>query len=124
VKLRERPVKDDAIAFDIVIGDDDVVGFVGVHHIDKKNQCAQIAYELDIEHRGKGLMTEAMRELIAKAFGEMKLHRLEAHVDPKNAPSLKLVERLGFVHEGYLRENVLEADGFHDTVLLALLAPS
>jgi ribosomal-protein-alanine N-acetyltransferase len=122
VKLRDRPVKDDAIAFDIVL-DDDVVGFVGVHHIDKKNQCAQVAYELDVEQRGKGLMTEAMRRLIEKAFGEMKLHRLEAHVDPKNAASLKLIERLGFVREGYLRENVLEEDGFHDTILLALLSP-
>ena len=121
MKLVERPVKDDAIAWDIVI-DGDVVGFVGVHHIDKKNQCAQVAYELDIEHRGKGLMTEAMRWLVAKAF-ELGLHRLEAHVDPMNTASLKLAERVGFVREGFLRENVIQDGQFHDTVLLALIAP-
>ncbi len=106
-----------------IVKDDVAIGFVAVHHIDAKNRSAQVAYELDVEHRGKGIMTEAMRWLIDKAFGEMSLHRLEARVDPKNTPSLKLVERLGFVREGYLREDVLEEDGFHDTVLLGLIAP-
>jgi RimJ/RimL family protein N-acetyltransferase len=94
---------------------------VGLHHIESEHRCAQVAYELDIEHRGKGLMTEALECLVAHAFGELAFHRLEARVDPGNAPSIALAQKLGFVREGVLRENHWEDGRFHDTIVFGLV---
>ena len=110
-----------AIGWDLVLGEL-VIGMAALHHIDRKNLSAQLAWELDIEHRGKGLMTEAVRRVIDYAFRELGLHRLEAHVDPSNARSLRLAERLGLSREALLRQNVVEDGRFHDTVLFAVLS--
>lgn len=110
-----------AIGWDVVLGEC-VIGMAAIHHIDRKNLGAQLAYELDAEHRGSGLMTEAVRAIIDYAFRELRLHRLEAHVDPLNERSLRLAERLGLVREALLRENVIEDGRFHDTIVLALLS--
>jgi RimJ/RimL family protein N-acetyltransferase len=110
-----------AVGWELVF-EGDAIGYAALHHIDRRNLCAQLAYELDIEHRGKGLMTEALRFLIEHAFRDLGLHRLEAHVDPENDRSLRLAERLGLVREAVLRENVVEDGRFHDTVILAILS--
>lgn len=110
-----------AMGWDLVFGGA-VVGYVALHHIDQRNLCAHVAYEIDIEHRRKGLMTEALRFAVEHAFRKLALHRLEAHVDPENTASLRLAERVGFAREALLRQNVIEDGIFHDTVLLALLS--
>jgi ribosomal-protein-alanine N-acetyltransferase len=46
-------------------------------------------------------MSEGLRAVIDAAFGELGLHRLEANIQPTNARSLALVQRLGFHKEGY-----------------------
>lgn len=50
---------------------------------------------------GQGYMTEGLGLVLDVAFGEIKLHRVEANIQPANAPSIKLVKRLGFRLEGY-----------------------
>ncbi len=58
---------------------------------------------------GGGLMTAGVSHVVRTAFGELGLHRLEANIQPGNAKSIALVQRLGFVKEGfsplYLRIN-------------------
>lgn len=49
---------------------------------------------------GRGVMTQALRLVIAEAFGPMGLHRLEANIQPSNTRSKALVQRLGFRLEG------------------------
>ncbi|MBS0387070.1 MAG: GNAT family N-acetyltransferase [Proteobacteria bacterium] len=68
---------------------------------------AELGYVLGREHWGRGYMDEALRRLIDCAFGELGLRRLEAEVDPRNARSARVLTRLGFVHEGLLRERWL-----------------
>jgi [ribosomal protein S5]-alanine N-acetyltransferase len=50
---------------------------------------------------GRGVMTEAVRQAVAHAFGPLGLHRVEANIQPGNAPSIALVRRLGFRQEGF-----------------------
>jgi len=50
---------------------------------------------------GRGLMSEAVSLAVTHAFRELGLHRLEANIQPGNAPSRALAERLGFRQEGY-----------------------
>jgi RimJ/RimL family protein N-acetyltransferase len=68
-------------------------------------------------------MSEALRLLVDFAFGSLGLHRLEADVDPRNGPSLRLLERLGFRREGLLRERYHAQGEIQDSVILGLLAP-
>ena len=49
-------------------------------------------------------MNEALQAVLFFAFDELKLHRLEADVDPRNVGSIRSLEKLGFQREGYLRE--------------------
>ncbi|MHB1394396.1 MAG: GNAT family N-acetyltransferase [Clostridia bacterium] len=68
-----------------------------------------LGYKLDKDEINKGYVTEALKKGIEIAFGEYKLHRIEANIMPKNARSLRVVEKLGFYNEGlahkYLRLN-------------------
>ena len=60
-----------------------------------------LGYKLDGALQGRGLATEAVRRAMDVAFHELGLHRIEAHVIPRNARSIRLLERLGFQTEGY-----------------------
>ncbi|WP_432664552.1 GNAT family protein [Wukongibacter baidiensis] len=76
-----------------------------------------IGYKLDKDKVNKGYMTEALKRVIQYAFDELGLHRIEANIIPKNGPSLKVVEKVGFYNEGtakkYLRINGVWEDHIH-----------
>jgi RimJ/RimL family protein N-acetyltransferase len=66
-------------------------------------------------------MPDALRALIEHAFGPLNLHRIEADVDPRNEASVRLLEKLGFRREGYLRERYFKDGEIQDSVFLGLL---
>ncbi len=80
-----------------------------------------LGYKMDQRKLGKGLMTEAIRRAIAYAFDEMKLHRIEANIMPRNQRSRRVVEKLGFEQEGlarkYLKINGVWEDHIHYVIL-------
>lgn len=67
-------------------------------------------------------MSEVVAELRRFAFENLKLHRIEADVDPRNEASLCLLEKHGFQREGLLRERWFVGDEVNDTVFMGLLA--
>jgi len=67
-------------------------------------------------------MREALAALVGHAFAELALRRLEAEVNPDNVASCRIVEALGFTHEGTLRERWVGKRGPYDTRLYGLLA--
>jgi RimJ/RimL family protein N-acetyltransferase len=66
-------------------------------------------------------MFEATSTLLRFAFEQLSLHRVEADVDPRNEASIRLLEKLGFQREGYLRERWLVGEEINDTVFYGLL---
>lgn len=64
-------------------------------------RSAYLGYQIGAAHTRHGYMTEALELTLAYAFRPLKLHRLEANIQPTNVPSLALVQRLGFTREGY-----------------------
>jgi len=98
-----------------------VIGTVTLASIDRKNKRAEVGFMLDRAMWRRGYMSEALGALLDHAFGELDLARIEADVDPDNAGSLGLLERLGFQREGYLRERWRVGGGVQDTVMLGLL---
>lgn len=71
--------------------------------------------------RGRGLATRALGLGLDHAFGAMNARRVYADIDPDNAPSLRLFERLGFRREGVLRATWETHIGVRDTVLMAII---
>lgn len=102
--------------------DDRVIGTCTLSHLDAKNRRAEIGFALGRGHWGKGYMIEALNGLFRFAFDELKLHRLEADVDPRNGSSIRLLTRMGFEREGYMRERWLVGEEVCDTVYFGLLA--
>ena len=71
---------------------------------------------------GKGYMGEALPQMVAFAFDELGLHRLEANIRPENEASLRLVQSAGFHKEGY-SPRYLNIDGdWRDHERWAILA--
>ncbi|WP_416043089.1 GNAT family N-acetyltransferase [Bacillus halotolerans] len=87
-------------------------------------QCAFIGYFLDKAHNGKGLMTEAVRLIVDYAFYDLKLHRIEAGVMPRNLGSMRVLEKAGFHKEGIARKNVKINGKWEDHQVLAILNPN
>lgn len=67
-------------------------------------QSAYLGYQIGAEFARQGYMTEALALMLRHAFADLKLHRLEANIQPGNVPSIALVKRAGFVKEGYSRK--------------------
>jgi ribosomal-protein-alanine N-acetyltransferase len=79
-----------------------IVGFFNIGEIVRGTfQSAYLGYGGVATHAGQGYMTEGMQLLLARAFGDLRLHRIEANIQPGNAASLALVKRAGFVREGF-----------------------
>jgi ribosomal-protein-alanine N-acetyltransferase len=64
-------------------------------------QQAYLGYYAFAPHAGQGYMREAMDLLLRYAFSTLKLHRIEANIQPKNASSIALAQAAGFVKEGF-----------------------
>ena len=82
-------------------------GLVGVVNLDEiVRGCfhsAYLGYYAFSPYAGRGLMQKGLSQVIAHAFRKLKLHRLEANIQPGNAASRALVKKLGFRREGFSR---------------------
>lgn len=103
-------------------GDDRLVGGVTLFSIDRAQGRAEIGYSLRSDRWGRGLAREALQLALAHAFSGLGLRRIEGDIDPRNTASCALVERLGFVREGLLRERWLVAGELQDSAMYGLLA--
>jgi ribosomal-protein-alanine N-acetyltransferase len=101
----------------------DYLGSAGLWRWDKPNARAEMGYELTPSAWGKGLMPEALAPIIAFGFDRMKLHSIEAKVHPENTASIRVLTKLGFEREAYIRENHYNNGVFEDTAVYSLLAP-
>lgn len=112
-----------AHAFYIFRGSDDaLLGGVNLSHIRRGvMQAASLGYWMGAPHAGQGIMTRAVGVLMPFAFRTLKLHRIEAACLPHNAPSIHLLEKVGFTREGYARKYLNIAGSWQDHLLFALL---
>ena len=91
--------------------DTDLVGVININNIVMGAlRSGYLGYYAFIGCEGRGLMSEGLRLVMAHAFGHLGMHRLEANIQPDNSPSLRLVEKAGFVKEGF-SENYLLIGG-------------
>ena len=100
---------------------DRLIGKITLFGISEQNRRAEIGYILRRDQWGRGLMSEALAEILDYAFDEVGLHRIEADTDPANRPSLALLEKFGFRREGLFRDRWYIGGRWHDSVMLGLL---
>ena len=80
---------------------------------------AYLGYWMDVDHLGKGYVTEGIRAVLDWAFGAAGLHRVQAAIMPRNDRSLRVIEKLGFRREGYAERYLQIAGRWEDHVLFA-----
>jgi ribosomal-protein-alanine N-acetyltransferase len=102
-------------------GDNSVIGMCGYNNWHRIDQRGSIGYDLARAYWGKGIMREAVQAITDFGFERMGLNRLEADVGAGNAASIKLLEALGFQHEGTQRDYYYEEEEFHDLQIYGLL---
>jgi ribosomal-protein-alanine N-acetyltransferase len=98
-----------------------MIGNIVFWRMDFPNYRAEIGYLLDPAHWRKGVLSEALTAIIAFAFEEMKLHSIEANINPENEASKRLLLKHGFVKEAYFRENYYYNGKFLDSEIYSLV---
>lgn len=105
-----------------LIDADELIGIVTLFAVNRAQRRAEVGYQLHPIYWGRGYAQEALRAALTYGFDALELHRVEADIDPRNQASCRLVERVGFRREGYLRERWHVNGEIADTALYGLLA--
>ncbi|MDQ6481932.1 GNAT family protein [Dyadobacter sp. LHD-138] len=103
-------------------GNPEMIGTVGYPRISKENYRGEIGYSLDPAYWGKGYMNEAVADVLKYGFDNLKFHRIEAVINPKNKASVNLALKHGFVKEAYFKDYTFFEGAFWDTEVYSLLA--
>lgn len=101
--------------------DSKLIGLIGHYRIKPEHFRAEIGYMLLPEFHGKGIIVEAIKETVKYGFEIMKLHSIEAVIDPKNLASEKVLQKSGFVKEAHFKENEYYEGRFLDSVIYSIL---
>ncbi|MDH6133382.1 ribosomal-protein-alanine N-acetyltransferase [Kitasatospora sp. MAA4] len=101
--------------------DDDVVGVGELHVRNRNHRQGEISYIVHPRLWGRGVATAIGRELLARGFGELGLHRIHATCDPRNAGSARVLGKLGMTWEGRHRHDMLLRDGWRDSEVFSIL---
>lgn len=106
----------------LVCADGDPVGNVGLHDVDGAFGTAELGYFVHPDRWGNGYATDAVGQVVAYAFGELRLHKVFARCFETNDGSRRVLEKNGFQREGVLREEAFVDDEYVDMYRYGLLA--
>ena len=83
-----------------------LIGYIGIKHIDREHEEAELSFWIDESAAGRGYITEAARAVPNYAFDELKLNRICAYHMVRNPSSGRVLEKIGMKQEGRLRQRV------------------
>lgn len=124
IKLINKKTKNnETISWAITLKDapEKLIGTISFHRIELENYRAELGYMLMPEYWNNGFISEAIPMVIDYGFNTMKLHSIEANINPNNTLSRKILEKFGFKKEAYFKENYYYNGKFLDTEILSLL---
>jgi ribosomal-protein-serine acetyltransferase len=117
---KKRAAEKTDFGFAIIIGKN-IVGRIGLHHINHQNKIGEIGYWLADGLQGRGIMTQCCTAIINHAFTQFGLNRIEIKCAAGNNKSRAVAEKLQFKSEGILRQAELLNGKFIDLHLYAML---
>jgi RimJ/RimL family protein N-acetyltransferase len=100
----------------------ELAGHVTLYGADVKDRCATFAIIIGPRYQGRGIGGDAIRTVLAYAFDELGLHRVELGVNGYNHAAIAAYAKAGFVEEGRRREAVFRHGVWHDHVQMGVLA--
>ncbi len=103
-------------------GEEQLLGSIGYHRIDRKHGFAELGYDLARRHWRRGIMGETLSPVVRFGFEVMGLRRVEALVDPCNEASIALLESAGFTREAQLRKRYWDGETWQDDVIYSRLS--
>lgn len=96
-------------------------GVGGFNNFSKEHKKAEVGFWLHPEFLGQGIMNEAMPVICNYAFNELNLHRIEGYIESNNKACIKAIEKLGFGHEGTLKDCEIKNGEFISLAIYAKL---
>ena len=100
----------------------ELVGDVSLLWASEAHRQGELGFVVHPEHQGRGYATEASRPLLDFAFGPLGLHRVIGRLEPRNAGSARVLEKLGMRREAHLVENEWVKGEWQSELVYAILA--
>lgn len=104
----------------VILNNDTIIGRIGIYNIDYKHKTGEIGYWISAEFQGRGIIANSSKSILNYAFQTTDLNRIEIKCSVQNVRSNAIPERLGFLHEGILRQAGFVRGAFHDINLYAI----
>ena len=101
--------------------DNKLIGMIGFFRMQPENFRGEIGYILNPDFHGKGIMKEAIDNVLKYGFEVLNFHSIEAVIDPRNNASERILQKTGFEKEAHFKENFYYNNEFSDTVIYGLL---
>ena len=98
-----------------------ILGIIGYYRMKPEDYRAEVGYMLFPEYNRRGIVSEALQKVVEYGFQEMKLHSIEAILDPENEGSEKVLLKNGFVKEAHLLESEYYEGKFLDKMIYSKL---
>ena len=98
-----------------------IIGIIGHYRMKPEHYRAEVGYMLFPEYNGQGIVSEALQKVVEYGFNNMKLHSIEAILDPANAASEKVLLKNGFIKEAHLHESEYYDGRFLDSMIYSKL---
>ena len=98
------------------------IGGINLSWIDERHGAFGVGLHINREYRGQGYGTSAMKILLDYAFNERRLHKFQTFVIEGNIASEKMLQKLGCVKEGVIRESIFHKGRYWDEIHYGLLA--
>jgi ribosomal-protein-serine acetyltransferase len=105
----------------VIIGNNKIVGRIGVYKIDNQNKIGEIGYWVMQGLQGRGIIAGCTKAIIDHCFQHLQLNRIEIKCATENSKSQKIPERLGFKFEGTIRQGEWVHKRFVDLKLYSVL---
>lgn len=105
----------------ILASENRLIGDMGIIFTNHDNLQAEVGCTLHKEYQRKGYATEALKAMVLYLFETLDKHRIIASIDPRNRPSIQLIERLRFRKEAHFRESYYLRGEWVDDIIYAKL---
>jgi ribosomal-protein-alanine N-acetyltransferase len=100
---------------------EEIIGIIGHYRMKPEHYRTEVGYMLFPKYNGRGIVSEALQKVVDYGFNDMKLHSIEAILDPENKGSERVLLKNGFVKEGHLLENEYYEGRFLDSMIYSKL---
>ena len=99
----------------------EIIGMIGLIHIDNRHRSAEVGYWLGNQYWRRGITKEALTLILDFGFNTLELVKIYAKVLHPNLHSIRLLQSAGFRYEGRIRKSVLKEGSWFDELIFALV---